>query len=132
MTHIVVNKTTRPLIFAKPIGVDRARAGQPNFESVRLMPGSNEIDDGAAKAMAESATVRMWSTQGFIDAPTPSKDNADGLTGYEPALSMQLVADCYDPACLDRWLDVEKRKDVRRAITARQRELTLALAKEEK
>lgn len=128
--HIVINKTTRPLIFAKPIGTDLARNGAVNFESVRLLPGSNEIDDEAAKSMATSATVKTWAAKGFIEAPTPTKPDAEGLSGYDAPMAMQLISDCYDAAILDRWLDAEKRKDVRRAITARQRELVTALSKD--
>jgi hypothetical protein len=130
LNSIVINKTIRPLVVAKPLGTDKAQGGRMMFEGVRLLPGSNEVDAITLEAMSKSATVQSWLSKNMIELPKPAKDG-EGVSAYEPAQALQLIADCFDQVILDRWLDVEKRKDIRAAIKARQKELIKALARED-
>lgn len=122
--QIAVNNTARPLIVAKP---QASRNGLTQHIAVRLMPGSNEVDDDTAKVLSDSATARHWVEKKWLTINESKKAGGEGLDGFEPSAAIVFVQDCMDVATLDRWEETEKRKDVKAAIKKRSRELQRAL-----
>ncbi len=128
--QIAINHTVRPLIVAKPLP---SKSNIPQYEAVRLMPGTNEIDEATVDVINGSATARHWLEKKWLELPKASKESSgEGLDGFEPSAALEFIAECMDTATLDRWSEVEKRKDVKTAIKKRQRELERALAREPK
>lgn len=125
--QIAINKTVRPLVVPKAIP---STANVPQFEAVRLMPGSNEVDEATVKAMRESATVQFWVQKNWLELPTAKKEGGEGLEGFELEAALTFVNECMDVATLERWSDVEKRKDVKAALKKRLRDLERALSHE--
>ncbi len=125
--QIVINHTVRPLIITKTLP---SKTNVLNYETVRFLPGSNEADDSTVEAIERSATARHWVEKRWLEIPKARSSDGEGLEGFEPGAAMTFVAECMDVQTLDRWSDVEKRKDVKAAIKKRQRELDRVLSRE--
>lgn len=124
--QIAINKTVRPLIVAKCLP---SHNNAPNFVSVRLMPGSNEIDTQTAEALEKSATARHWISSNMLEVKAP-KSEAEGLAGFDSDAAVAFVAECMDMATLERWEETEKRREVKSAVKKRQKELEKVLNQE--
>lgn len=123
--HIATNSTLRPLIIGKPIST---KHDVPQFDTVRLLPGANEVDADTIAAIRKSATGRHWLEKKMLAIVEPQKESdGEGLAGFDSAQAAEFISECMDLETLDRWLDVEKRKDVKVALKARQKELTKAI-----
>lgn len=122
--QIANNTTNRPLII--PVSLP-SNSSVPQHQAVRLLPGTNEINDATAKALQESATARHWVEKHWLQLSTPTKTTGDGLEGFEPGAAMTFVAECMDLSTLENWEESEKRKDVKAAIKKRVKELQKAL-----
>lgn len=118
--QIAINNTVRPLIIPVPLP---SRNNVPQHNAVRLMPGSNEVNDETVKALNESATARHWVEKRWLELAAPKKTDGEGLAGFEANAAITFVGECMDLATLESWGDTENRKEVKAAIKKRSKEL---------
>ncbi len=125
-TQVVINKTVRPLVILVPTS---ALAGQHAHTSSVLKPGANEVEDEVVAALMASDSAAIWIKHNMLEIPKPTKAGAEGLEGFDLEAASTIINGCYDMESLDSWADSDKRKEVRKAINARKKELQTAAKK---
>ena len=111
--------------------------GTPSGQSLRLIPGNNEIDDQKFKrAIENNPIIQNKMNDGIIvivDVPVLDSTNGDdiipeGLGKYKPKDAIEYVTDLYDLNILNSYLKMEKRPKVLKAIKQQIKKIDEAIA----
>lgn len=126
---IIVNKKMPPcpLVLASSQNTPN---GTINVTPIVLKPGVNEVSEAMREFIASSATAKQWVAKQWIaitDGKDPKRKDATGLGAFEEDQALDLVADCFDVALLNRFKEGEKRERVRIAMMERATVLKQAL-----
>lgn len=124
----VVMNNTNP---GRLLHIIDSRPGRAPTDLVTLKPGANHIDVEIVEMMRKHNTVVQWIRLQYIRLPKPLKLGGFGLSNFSEPEAIEIVRETYDVDLLTRWLDTERRSDIREVMRDRRGELQRALSKEE-
>lgn len=84
-----------------------------------LLPGINEIDDKAFKAVETHPRIKFLMKERSLNlvSAKPKKDaKGDGLMVYEQGDAQDIIKNTYDKRLLKKWLLAEERLEIKQAI----------------
>lgn len=89
-----------------------------NAVNIVLMPGINQVSNPHWEQMKHNPLIQKRIEKGLIEAAAGAGEVDDDIAKLHHKQATKLIEDTFDVKLLNRWLDVDTRPAVQRAIAS--------------